>query len=217
MKYIIFTNKNDADIRLLDINNSCNFSDGITKTYSNVVKHYSIDLFGIPILVGYENLFTELEKENAIELTLDWFNQTDFMGNNHEASKILETIIKDINGIILPQSQETYSSTVLPCKFWVMVVKQNTINNSMLLLILVVFYDDNGDRTYINDTVNWLDISNNNQILFPDGNRIGAYDLASQVIDITVLRDAYIMCFQLDEDDYYNGKDSLIKRVNIYK
>lgn len=74
MKYLIFTNELFAQQRADKATEDCNFTDGITKNYCNVLKHPTEDKWAIIIDKTYLHIFTEQELNNSQELTEDWFN-----------------------------------------------------------------------------------------------------------------------------------------------
>lgn len=74
MKYVIFFTLVAALSRNSEITRQCNFDDGITNNYADVIKYPNVDsAYALPIVNGYEKYFTKQELDSAKELSNDWF------------------------------------------------------------------------------------------------------------------------------------------------
>ena len=65
-RFISFENENDAIIRESQLTTNAHFIDGVTTRYSNIIKRTNLESWLLPILNGYEYLFTEDELNNSI-------------------------------------------------------------------------------------------------------------------------------------------------------
>jgi hypothetical protein len=69
MKYLIFGSREEAEIKLQNINDYCIaniWNDGITNNYSDIFYNSVENKWGIPVLEGYEFLFNEDELINCV-------------------------------------------------------------------------------------------------------------------------------------------------------
>lgn len=73
-KYIVFNSEQEAISLNNRVTNSLKhlWTDGVTTSYSNILKHPTQQLWAIVIEPGYENYFTEIEISVAISLSDDW-------------------------------------------------------------------------------------------------------------------------------------------------
>lgn len=63
-RFIGFATEEEAIQRETKASNDANFSDGVTTKYANIIKKFDEELWLIPILIGYEWLFTQEEMNN---------------------------------------------------------------------------------------------------------------------------------------------------------
>ena len=75
-RFITFASEAEAIQREIKATNDANFNDGVTVKYANIIKKFDEDLWLIPVIDGFEYLFTE-EEINNIQL----FDENELYGN----------------------------------------------------------------------------------------------------------------------------------------
>lgn len=157
------------------------------------------------------------------ESTSNWIEETETKIIQHY-KKILpwqNLVTYDENDhIIIPFQPCDYTVPVpvnnQTCKYWILAVDDKKTNQIVNLTVLCLFFDADGNRTYIYDTVNYLNVNNDNKIWFEEyQEELGAYDIKQLVQSFTLIEDVYIQGFDLDVSDYLQDKESLIKRISI--
>lgn len=73
MKYLIYTNEAQAQLRADQAFNDAQYTDVITTKYCDVIKHTADDLWAVVVDMRMSQLFTAQEISSAQELTYDWF------------------------------------------------------------------------------------------------------------------------------------------------
>ena len=74
MNYLIFSAQTDAITRNNEITEKCNFDDGVTTNYSDVIPHPTQLLWALVLHPAYTKYFTSDEMAAATQLTIDWYN-----------------------------------------------------------------------------------------------------------------------------------------------
>ena len=79
MTYLIYSASSDANIREQEITDACNFTDGVTVKYADIISHPTQELFALIVHPLYLQYFTPDEINAAVELTSDWFPTVDIL------------------------------------------------------------------------------------------------------------------------------------------
>ena len=72
-KYLIYTASTDASLREQQITDACNFNDGVTTKYADILTHPTQSLYALIVHPLYLQYFTQEEIDSSIILTDDWF------------------------------------------------------------------------------------------------------------------------------------------------
>ena len=72
--YLIYTDSTEANNRQNEITLACNFDDGVTIRYAEIIQHPTQSLFALIVHPYYLQYFTQVEINSAVILTSDWFN-----------------------------------------------------------------------------------------------------------------------------------------------
>lgn len=73
--YLIYSASADANIRQQQITDACNFDDGVTTKYADVLQHPTQSLWALIVHPLYLQYFTQDEILSAVNLSSDWFQQ----------------------------------------------------------------------------------------------------------------------------------------------
>ena len=72
--YLIYDNVDAANTRQQQITDACNFDDGITIRYADILKHPILDQWAMIVHPLYLQYFTQEEIDAAVELSSEWFS-----------------------------------------------------------------------------------------------------------------------------------------------
>ena len=72
-KYLIYTTAIEAETKQSKVTSDCNFDDGVTTRYADVLKHPTLDQWALIVHPMYLQYFTQIEIDSSVVLSSDWF------------------------------------------------------------------------------------------------------------------------------------------------